>query len=110
MGQNLSQVDRNASHFPDWDYFVLPRETQDFATWSVADVRELHRRFQKIVYGFGMNESQFDSLLSINPPPGVTINTLFSAIDTDQDGRIDALKFFGGVALCCNGQFEEKAR
>ena len=31
-------------------------------------------------------------------------------LDNDHDGRIDGLEFIGGLALCCQGTFEEKAK
>ena len=39
-----------------------------------------------------------------------SLDKLFDKIDNDGDGRIDGLEFLGGVALCCRGTFEEKAK
>jgi len=87
-------------------------ETQIFATWTITDVRELYRRFQKTVFGFALVEAQFESILSFKESVSnhVNLETLFEILDNDHDGRIDGLEFLGGLALCCQGTFEEKAK
>ena len=40
----------------------------------------------------------------------VDLEILFEVLDNDHDGRIDGLEFLGGLALCCQGSFEDKAK
>jgi WD40 repeat protein len=84
------------------------------APGSLDDVRELRKRFQKTVFGFSLVEPQFESLLAFKPglgaETGVGLAGVFQLLDNDHDGRIDGLELMGGLALCCKGSFEEKAR
>ena len=107
MGQALIRGYKPGQKFPQ-----LLDETQIFATWEIADVRELWRRFQRSVYGFALVEAQFESILSFKESVRnhVDLELLFDILDNDHDGRIDGLEFLGGLALCCQGSFEEKAK
>lgn len=99
MGQSLSNGSR------------LLEETQFFALWTIADVRELWKRFQKSVFGFALVEAQFESIMAFKDvSQHVELETLFEILDYNHDGRIDGLEFLGGLALCCQASFEEKAR
>eukprot|EP00636_Phaeomonas_parva_P008104 CAMPEP_0118868616 /NCGR_PEP_ID=MMETSP1163-20130328/12066_1 /TAXON_ID=124430 /ORGANISM="Phaeomonas parva, Strain CCMP2877" /LENGTH=2540 /DNA_ID=CAMNT_0006803335 /DNA_START=188 /DNA_END=7810 /DNA_ORIENTATION=- len=90
----------------------LQRETQQFAKWRIDDVRELHQRFLKQVFGFSLVQAQFDCVMAFKePPPGApSLEQLFQVLDHDSDGRIDGLELIGGLALTCRATFEEKAR
>ena len=99
MGQALIKGYKPGQNFPQ-----LLDETQIFATWSVADVRELWQRFQRSVYGFALVEAQFESILAFKERSvrdHVDLEVLFEVLDNDHDGRIDGLEFLGGLALCC---------
>jgi WD40 repeat protein/Ca2+-binding EF-hand superfamily protein len=78
----------------------------------LKDVKELYRRFQAEVYGFALVELQFESILSFKPDISthVALEDLFEILDNDNDGRLDGLELLGGLLLCCNATFEEKAR
>jgi WD40 repeat protein/Ca2+-binding EF-hand superfamily protein len=81
-------------------------------TGTIQDVKELLKRFRTQIFGFAMVEAQFESIISFHKgvkkhiPP----HELFDILDNDQDGRIDGLELLGGLALCCQASFEEKAR
>ena len=79
---------------------------------NLADVKELLRHFRLQVHGFAIVEAQFESMMSFKKTVKeyVDIETLFDILDNDQDGRIDGLELLGGLALCCQASFEEKAR
>jgi WD40 repeat protein/Ca2+-binding EF-hand superfamily protein len=83
-----------------------------YSTGTIRDVQELYQRFQRSVYGFALVEAQFESILAFNENISkyVNLETLFEVLDNDHDGRIDGLEFLGGLALCCQGTFEEKAK
>lgn len=73
------------------------------------------RRFKTQINGFALVETQFESLIAFKKLSGGSSNvcpieTLFSILDNDHDGRIDGLELLGGLALCCNATLEEKAR
>ena len=61
---------------------------------------------------FALVEAQFESILAFKEDISkhVPLETLFEVLDNDHDGRIDGLEFLGGLALCCQGSFEEKAK
>ena len=40
----------------------------------------------------------------------VPLENLFNILDNDNDGRIDGLELLAGLTLCCQAEFEEKAR
>ena len=83
-----------------------------YSLGTINDVYELYQRFQKTVYGFALVEAQFESILAFKEDISkhVPLETLFEVLDNDHDGRIDGLEFLGGLALCCQGSFEEKAK
>ena len=87
-------------------------ETQIFASWTIADVRELWRRFQNQVFGFSIVEIQFESIMSFKESVAkyIDLDVLFDVLDNDNDGRIDGLELLAGIALCSMGSFEEKTR
>ncbi|ETW00430.1 hypothetical protein, variant [Aphanomyces invadans] len=91
----------------------LLRETKYFSQWTLADVRELHARFQK-TWGFAITESQLESLILLKQPEAVSSKEIFAVLDATrdgkQDGRIDGLEFIGGLTIVCQGTFEERAR
>ena len=60
--------------------------------------------------GFSLSESKFEDLISIKPSDAVTPQAIFKVLDQNCDGRIDGLEFVGGLIICCQGSFEEKAR
>lgn len=90
----------------------LVDETQFFSLWTIDDVRELWKRFQKTVFGFALVEAQFESIMAFKDVSkhNVNLELLFEILDYNHDGRIDGLEFLGGLALCCQASFEEKAR
>ena len=79
---------------------------------TLSDVKELWKRFQSQVFGFAIVEVQFQSILSFKPNVAkhVPLETLFQILDNYNDGRMDGLEFIGGLALCCDASFEDKAR
>jgi microtubule-associated protein-like 6 len=87
-------------------------ETHIFAAWSIDDVRELWNRLRKQVSGFALVEAEFEGIMSFkkNMEEIVTLEELFDILDNDNDGRIDGLELLGGLALVCQGSFEEKSR
>ncbi|ETV84876.1 hypothetical protein, variant [Aphanomyces astaci] len=91
----------------------LLRETKYFSQWTLADVRELHARFQK-TWGFAITESQLESLILLKQPEAVSSKEIFAVLDATrdgkQDGRIDGLEFIGGLTIVCQGTFEDRAR
>lgn len=70
------------------------------------------KRFRSQVFGFAMVEAQFESIITFHKGVAkhVSLEALFDVLDNDSDGRIDGLEVLGGLALCCHGTFEEKAR
>lgn len=90
----------------------LLHETKIFAQWTMADVKELFKRFRTQVFGFALVEAQFESIMSFKESlkKHVSLEELFHILDDDHDGRIDGLELLGGLALCCQASFEEKAR
>ncbi|CAM9943276.1 unnamed protein product, partial [Discosporangium mesarthrocarpum] len=81
---------------------------------TLENVRELHKRFREKIPGFALVEPQFECVLSFKPgleaKVGAPLSTLFKKLDNDKDGRIDGLELISGLALCCRGDFEGKAR
>jgi len=106
MGQSSGKIFRNNS-FPS-----LLAETQVFATWTIDDLKGLLKRFRMQIYGFALVEVQFESLMAFKPglAKKIPLNVLFDVLDNDSDGRVDGLEFLGGLALICQGSFEDKAR
>lgn len=90
----------------------LVDETQIFALWTLQDVKELLAKFRMQVYGFALVEAQFEMIMSFKPDfsKKVNLQALFEVLDNNHDGRIDGLQLLGGLALCCQASFEEKAR
>lgn len=97
----------NPQQFP-----KLLEETQLFALWSINDVKELHKRLRLQVYGYALVEAQFESIMTFKEGlvDQICMESLFAILDNDHDGRIDGLELLGGLALCCQATFEEKAR
>jgi microtubule-associated protein-like 6 len=63
------------------------------------------------VFGFALVEAQFESIMAFKDvSKHVDLETLFEILDYNHDGRIDGLEFLGGLALCCQASFEDKAR
>lgn len=94
---------------------ILPQllqETQIFAAWTLADVKELWKRFQSQIFGFALVEAQFETIISFksNITKHISLEDLFDVLDNDNDGRIDGLEFLGGLIMCCDASFEDKAR
>lgn len=78
---------------------------------TIADLRELFKRFKSQINGFALVEAQFESIISFKKiSANVQLEALFDILDNDHDGRIDGLELLGGLALCCHGSLEEKAR
>lgn len=79
---------------------------------TINDARELLKRFHSQVHGFALVEAQFESIISFKASVAdhVALDELFDILDNDHDGRIDGLELLGGIALCCQGTFEDKAR
>ena len=75
-------------------------------------MRELWKRFQKTVFGFALVEAQFESIMAFKDlsKHNVDLELLFEILDYNHDGRIDGLELLGGLALCCQASFEDKAR
>ena len=89
----------------------LIRECEFFAKWTTDDLRILRSNFNKNVMGFSMIKKQFELVMEFKESELETsIDKLFDVLDNDNDGRVDALEFIGGVALCCRGTFEEKSK
>lgn len=54
---------------------------------------------------------QFEQVLEFKESTlSIPIPELFKILDNDLDGRVDALEFIGGIALCCSGRTEEKMK
>lgn len=64
------------------------------------------------VFGFAIVGAQFESILSFKDSVRlhVPLETLFAILDNDNDGRIDGLELLAGLTLCCQAEFEDKAR
>jgi Ca2+-binding EF-hand superfamily protein len=90
----------------------LLEETQHFSLWTLNDVKELYKRLRLQVHGYALVEAQFESIISFKESTlkEVCMETLFGVLDNDHDGRIDCLELLGGLALCCQASFEDKAR
>jgi len=90
----------------------LVDETQFFSMWTIDDVRELWKRFQRTVFGFALVEAQFESIMAFKAlkKQHADLELLFGMLDYNHDGRIDGLELLGGLALCCQASFEDKAR
>jgi Ca2+-binding EF-hand superfamily protein len=90
----------------------LMEETQFFALWTINDVKELFKRLRSQVNGYSLVEAQFESIILFKEGlrDSICMETLFDIIDNDHDGRIDGLELLGGLALCCQASFEDKAR
>lgn len=90
----------------------LMEETQFFALWTISDVKELFKRLRSQVNGYSLVEAQFESIILFKEglSNSICMETLFDIIDNDHDGRIDGLELLGGLALCCQASFEDKAR
>lgn len=69
-------------------------------------------RFQNQIRGYAIVEAQFETIIAFksNVSEHIDLEELFDILDNDHDGRIDGLEFLGGLALCCNASFEDKAR
>ena len=87
-------------------------ETQMFALWTLNDVRELLKRFKSQVFGYALVEAQFESIMAFKPDVAKTISLelLFEILDSNHDGRLDGLELLGGLTMCCQASFEEKAK
>ena len=107
MGQAILKPSKLAPPLP-----KLLEETQLFAAWNLGDVKELLRRFRQQVFGFALVEAQFEAIMAFKEGISklVDLEELFHILDTDHDGRVDGLELLGGIALCCQAPFEEKAR
>ena len=105
MGQAL--LKQKTQTFP-----PLLDETQIFSLWSMSDVRELRKRFTMQVNGFAIVEAQFESIMSFKKDISKynSLEVLFEILDNDHDGRLDGLELLGGLTLCCQASFEEKAQ
>lgn len=90
----------------------LVEETQFFSLWKINDVKELYKRLRLQVYGYALVEAQFESIMGFmeDVSKQTSIEILFDILDNDHDGRIDGLELLGGLALCCQASFEDKAR
>lgn len=79
---------------------------------TIHDAKELLKRFNTLVHGYSLVEAQFETILSFKPSVKdyIDLEELFDILDNDHDGRIDGLELLGGVCLCCQATFEEKAR
>ena len=90
----------------------LLEETQLFALWTINDVKELNKRLRLQVHGYALVEAQFESIMTFKEGliDQFCMETLFAILDNDHDGRIDGLELLGGLALCCQATFEDKAR
>jgi Ca2+-binding EF-hand superfamily protein len=90
----------------------LIEETQFFSLWKISDVKELYKRLRLQVYGYALVEAQFESIMAFKEDLSkqTSIEVLFDILDNDHNGRIDGLELLGGLALCCQATFEEKAR
>lgn len=79
---------------------------------TITDLKELLKRFRMQIYGFALVEVQFESLMVFKPSLSkrIPLDALFDILDNDHDGRVDGLELLGGLALICQGSFEDKAR
>ncbi len=59
---------------------------------------------------FALVYSQFKALLDTKDPPVRHAYAIFETFDGDRNGRIDALEFFGGLAIVCNAEVDDTAR
>ena len=75
-------------------------------------MKELYKRLRLQVYGYALVEAQFESIMGFKEDVSkqTSIEVLFDILDNDHDGRIDGLELLGGLALCCQASFEDKAR
>lgn len=64
------------------------------------------------VFGFAIVGAQFESMMSFKESVSqhVSLENLFTILDNDNDGRIDGLELLAGLTLCCQAEFEDKAR
>ena len=90
---------------------TLLRETEQFARWTVSDLRALLANFVKTTAGFSLIRAQFVAVLEETKPElSGQCDRLFTRLDNDGDGRIDGLEFMGGLALIARGSFEDKTK
>lgn len=86
--------------------------TQLLRRWipgTLADVQQLHGRFVK-TFGLAVTASQFEDLLLLKAPDGVSSREVFEALDANRDGRIDGLELLSALICVCRATFEEKAQ
>jgi Ca2+-binding EF-hand superfamily protein len=111
MGKTTSKVLQNKIEACDPNVGPLLSHFRQFSSsWNIKELTELHNRFKKNPTGYGLVYTQFESLLTFKNPPVTRLYDIFKSIDEDNNGRIDALEFIAGLALCCKGTFEDKAR
>ena len=109
MGKTTSKILQTKIEACDPNVGPLLSHFRQFSSgWNIKELTELHMRFKKNPTGYGLVFMQFDALLTFK---SVTrVHDIFKSIDEDNNGRIDALEFIAGLALCCKGTFEDKAR
>jgi Ca2+-binding EF-hand superfamily protein len=89
----------------------LLEETQLFTLWTLDDVKELFKRMRQQIYGYAIVEAQFESIMTFKEgKQPASMDKLFQILDNDDDGRIDGLELLGGLALCCQASFEDRAK
>ena len=111
MGVTTSKILQNKIEACDPNVGPLLSHFRQFSSsWNIKELTELHMRFKKNPTGYGLVYTQFESLLTFKTPPVTRLLDVFKSIDEDNNGRIDALEFIAGLALCCKGTFEDKAR
>ena len=73
-------------------------------------MKELAKRFRHQVFGYALVEAQFESIMSFKELNSSSLEVLFDILDNDNDGRIDGLELLAGLSICCQGEFDEKAK
>ena len=72
----------------------------------------LKKNFATQIRGYALIKPQFVGLLQFNAAKheDVNLESIFQVLDKDGVGRIDGLGLLAGIALCCDGSFEEKVK
>jgi len=76
---------------------------------DVKKVRELFQQFEDVCPTPTLWERAFYELLDCFPSPEASAKA-FAALDSDNDGLVDAREMFGALAVLCKGHLTERLK